>query len=313
MRNLVWAFGLCACSSSPVDNGSVSQEVADPAPTLTITSATFHTPVGGSSISFCGQTAAPACLAPPPTQVRWGQPAGPTEQSGLGFAASAPHTISYGVSFPIGSLTHFNFPTFSGTSASGVSLDLHLRVDPSIAGPALFDQSITIPFTIDETTNAEPCPYPSTTPCSDKITFGTSTFALNSTADFTVYDLQILGFVDPNTPTPVSGLISDENGNSSAVLQAVVTQHCVDADADGVCDELDHCVGESTGGPIGPDGCTVDQMCPCAGPWLNHGEYVSCVAHTTQDFVTAGLLTHQERADLVSAAGQSQCGKPHVH
>src|SRR5690349_3489934 len=141
MRNVVWVFGLCACSSSSLEV-SVEQQVADPAPTLTITSATFHDPLGGSSISFCGQTAAPACLAPPPTQVRWGQPAGPTEQSGLGFAAAGAHTIAYGVSFPIGTLTHFNFPTFAGSSATGVSLDLHVRVDPSVAGPALFDQSI---------------------------------------------------------------------------------------------------------------------------------------------------------------------------
>jgi len=380
----VLVLGLGACSST---FDSVQQQVADPAPVLSITSAQFHSVVGGSSISFCGQMGWPGCLAPPPTQIRWGTPAGPTEQSGLGFAAGAAHTIVYGDSFAIGSLHHFNFPTNSGTSASGVSLDLHLRVDPSSPGPALFDAPITIPFTIDETPNQAPCAYPSTTPCADKITFGTSTFALNSSTADTVYDLQILGFVDSSTPTPVTGLISDENGTTSALLMAVVTQHCIDGDDDGVCDETDNCVGTpnadqadsdgdgtgdacdacpldpandadgdglcanvdncptvansdqadtdgdgigdacdsdndndgvpnpdddcpgTTSGPVDANGCSLDQLCPCAGPWQNHGKYVVCVSHTTQDFVNAGLLSNQQRAVLVSAAGQSDCGK----
>ncbi|HEY5947747.1 MAG TPA: choice-of-anchor K domain-containing protein [Kofleriaceae bacterium] len=290
--------------------GSVEQQVADPAPTLTITAAAFHT-VDGTSPTFCGQAGYPACLAPPPTQVRWGISASTTtERSGLGFAAGAAHTVVYGESFAIGTLTHFNFPTNSGTSASQASLDLHLRVDPSIAGPALFDSTITIPFAIDETPNAAPCVYPSATPCADKITFGTSTFALDSTSSYTVYALQILGFVDPNMPTPVSGLISEENGNSSAVLQAVVTEHCLDADADGVCDEFDECLGTPEGEQTDSDGCTLSQICPCEGPWNNHGEYVSCVAHETQDMVSQGLMTPQQRSLLVSTAGQSTCGKP---
>ena len=66
----------------------------------------------------------------------------------------------------------------------------------------------------------------------------------------------------------------------------------------------------------------VDAACPCDGavqpdlsvvPWKNHGEYVSCVAHHTQDLVNAGLLTHQQRSVLVSQAGQSNCGKQNAN
>src|SRR5207249_640401 len=145
-------------------------------------------------------------------------------------------------SFAIGALSHFNFPTQAGTAASNVSLDLEVRVDPSQPGPALFDQTITIPFTIDETPNLPPCVYSSTVPCADKITFGTSSFLITSTSNSTVYELQIAGFVDPNSTLPVDGLISQENGTSSAELLAVLNEHCVDSDGDGVCDEVDNCV-----------------------------------------------------------------------
>jgi hypothetical protein len=36
---------------------------------------------------------------------------------------------------------------------------------------------------------------------------------------------------------------------------------------------------------------------------------VSCVAHVSQDFVRQGLLTAQQRSAIVSAAGQSSCGR----
>lgn len=390
MRTKVAVGLLMVCACSELTFEAAKQPIADPAPVLTITSAEFHSPVGGLSINYCGQVGWPACVAPPPTQVRWGTPAVVGSQSGLGFAPGAAHTIVYGVSFPIGALTHFNFPTVSGSWASGVSLDLRLRVDPSIPGPALFDSVITIPLAIDETPNQLPCTYTSTAPCADKVTFGTSTFQLASTSTFTVYELEILGFVDPMSPTPVSGLISEESGSSSAVLQAVVREHCLDADSDGTCDETDNCAGtanpdqadsdgDGTGdacdvcpqdadddidgdgvcgdvdncrttpnsdqtdsdsdglgdvcdldgdndgvpddedacpdtadGPVDQDGCSLSQLCPCDDPWKNHGQYVSCVAHETQHFVTQGILTAHERSQLVSAAGQSSCGQKNV-
>jgi thrombospondin type 3 repeat protein len=357
MRIQSVVLGVVAGCSLPVDNNA--QDLVDPAPTLTIVTGDFHDAIGGTSTAFCDPLGAP-CAMPPPIQVRWGEPTDGTPQSGLGFEPTAPVVIAYGTNFSIGTLSHFNFPTLSGTAATNVSLDLEVRVDPSIPGPSLFDQTITIPFTIDETPNQEPCAYPSTTPCADKITFGTSSFLLSSTSGDTVYELQIAGFVDPASTLPVDGLISQENGTSSAELLAVLHEHCVDTDGDGVCDPVDNCVttpnadqADSDGDGIGDacdpcphdplndvdgdgvcgdvdncptvsnpdqadtdgdgigDACDVgvDTICPCDGPWKNHGDYVSCVAHASQDLVKAGDLTAQQRSVIVSTAAQSDCGK----
>ncbi len=62
-------------------------------------------------------------------------------------------------------------------------------------------------------------------------------------------------------------------------------------------------------------GCSIDQLCPCDGPrgttqsWKNHGKYVSCVSKTSKSFVQQGLISNQERGDIVSEAAQSNCGK----
>lgn len=329
MRAAAWFLLVCGCSSPGLDG--VVQEVADPAPTLSIQSASFSNVVGGTSINFCGQTGYPACAATPVVQVRWGDPAFTVEQSGLGFDPAASHVIVYDESFALGSLTHFNFPTYSGTWSSGVDLDLHLRVDPSIAGPALFDEAISIPLTVYETPNELPCEFTSATPCADTITFGTSTFTLGAATATTVYQLEITGFVDPSTPTPVAGLLSEEHATSSAVLMAVLRETCIDIDSDGVCDEVDNCQDyanpdqadvdgdgqgdacdvcpEDPGNDADGDGECGTEVCPCDGPWKNHGEYVSCVAHETNRLVGEGALTHGERAELVSTAAKSSCGK----
>ena len=70
-----------------------------------------------------------------------------------------------------------------------------------------------------------------------------------------------------------------------------------DADGDGVCGDVDNC--PTLPNPDQSQGC-LDALCPCDGPWKNHGEYVSCVAHETTNMVQQGLLTHHERSEIVS-------------
>lgn len=117
------------------------------------------------------------------------------------------------------------------------------------------------------------------------------------------------GNVDGTFPLLDSYSYMDNEGNPLTLPDVSITVTGCDADGDGVPDDHDHCLGTDPGDPVDSNGCSVDQLCPCDNDWKNHGEYVVCVAHTSTDFVRQGLLTHEQRADLVSAAAQSNCGK----
>jgi hypothetical protein len=82
-----------------------------------------------------------------------------------------------------------------------------------------------------------------------------------------------------------------------------------DDDGDGLPDDADQCPNTPAGQVIDAQGCSIDQLCPCAAAWKNHGEYVSCVAHTTNDFVAAGLLTGADKGLIQNAAARSSCGQ----
>jgi hypothetical protein len=88
----------------------------------------------------------------------------------------------------------------------------------------------------------------------------------------------------------------------------------LDSDGDGVPDSQDQCADTPAGGLINASGCTIDQLAPCEGPssggtWKNHGQYVSAVAHVSNTFKKQGLISGQEKGQIVSAAAQSECGK----
>jgi hypothetical protein len=82
----------------------------------------------------------------------------------------------------------------------------------------------------------------------------------------------------------------------------------MDEDGDGVSDDDDACLGTAEGEVVDSYGCSIDQYCPCDDGWKNHGKYVSCVAHTAEDFVDYGLITDEEKDVVVSEAGSSSCG-----
>ncbi len=87
----------------------------------------------------------------------------------------------------------------------------------------------------------------------------------------------------------------------------------LDSDGDGVPDDSDQCPNTAAGAVVDAQGCSIDQLVPCAGPvsggtWKNHGQYVSAVARTAQEFLAAGLITEDEKEAIVEAAAQSNCG-----
>jgi hypothetical protein len=88
----------------------------------------------------------------------------------------------------------------------------------------------------------------------------------------------------------------------------------VDSDGDGFADDLDRCPGTPAGAIVNADGCSIDQLVPCAGPagggvWKNHGQYVSSVAKTAEQFLNTGLITEDQKDGIVGTAAQSDCGE----
>ena len=88
-----------------------------------------------------------------------------------------------------------------------------------------------------------------------------------------------------------------------------------DVDGDGAPNVTDICAESPLGDLVNSEnGCTIDQLCPCSGPrgttsnWRNHGKYVSCMAHVTNDFASSGLIDDSEKDCIVSTAAQSSCG-----
>jgi choice-of-anchor C domain-containing protein len=95
---------------------------------------------------------------------------------------------------------------------------------------------------------------------------------------------------------------------------SVVELGPADTDNDGVPDAGDACAATPAGDIVNASGCSIAQLCPCAGPvaggaWKNHGQYVSCVSRTSSDFIEAGLLSSSAHGQIVSDAAQSTCGK----
>ena len=86
-----------------------------------------------------------------------------------------------------------------------------------------------------------------------------------------------------------------------------------DTDEDGVGDSVDQCPATSPGVVVDANGCSIDQLVPCAGPasggtWKNHGEYVSSTAHAAGEFLAQGLISEGEKDAIVAQAAQSKCG-----
>ena len=81
-----------------------------------------------------------------------------------------------------------------------------------------------------------------------------------------------------------------------------------DRDGDGIKNLDDTCPATPLGSVVGPNGCSIAELCPCTGPWVNHGGYVSCVARASESFRAAGLISAAQKREEVSRAAQSACG-----
>jgi|SRR6266850_3814448 len=108
------------------------------------------------------------------------------------------------------------------------------------------------------------------------------------------------------------GQLGFSNGGSSAVPILVngLPDLCnSDSDHDGVPDSRDQCPNTPAGAVVNADGCSIAELCPCAGPWRNHGEYVLSTIDRAREFQHDGLIDRGEANAIIRDAANSDCGK----
>jgi hypothetical protein len=193
---------------------AVLAQQASAAPiTVTSTSPDWVAWVGGSSVTEPIVGTEPTATY----QIRWGT--GSSGQSGLGFDPAQPPNFdaTLGTPFELGTLYHYNNPINAGTAATSADLKLTTTIQDAVP----VAQDFSFRFLIDETPNSGICPYPSSTPCSDKITFQN----LNTSSSFTLggnsYTMALIGFSTDGGNTINDDFISNEGGSNSAKLYAM--------------------------------------------------------------------------------------------
>jgi hypothetical protein len=167
----------------------------------------WSNPVGGAFINYP--------TVGDETQIRWGD-TGTNPQSGLGFLGVEAVDFALDTEFALGRLRHFNFPIATGAPEQ---VDLTLNLDFADFGLKTFNYTLAI----DETTNSAPCAYVSVTPCADRITWTDAIAPEEFDIGGIAYTLELTGFSDGVGGTPVTEFISQEGGQSDAVLFAKLT------------------------------------------------------------------------------------------
>jgi hypothetical protein len=84
-----------------------------------------------------------------------------------------------------------------------------------------------------------------------------------------------------------------------------------DNDGDGLPDAFDNCPDTPAGAIVNADGCSIDQLVPCDGPWRSHEQYVRQVVIVANQFEAAGLITRAQKLAIKRAAIHSDCGRRH--
>jgi hypothetical protein len=82
----------------------------------------------------------------------------------------------------------------------------------------------------------------------------------------------------------------------------------LDADGDLITDASEQCPLTQPDAVVNSAGCSIAQICPEQNSWKNHGAYVKCVAHASEDFEADGLISGEEKGAIVSEAGSSDIG-----
>jgi len=119
--------------------------------------------------------------------------------------------------------------------------------------------------------------------------------------------------------TKIGGYIAVQNccpsnpTNNGTVVFQNIRIGPPDQDFDGVPDSEDACPGTPPCTLVDANGCSLDQLVPCAGPasggtWKNHGQYVAAVAQAVEKFLAEGFINQNQAEAIVAEATQSTCG-----
>jgi hypothetical protein len=101
--------------------------------------------------------------------------------------------------------------------------------------------------------------------------------------------------------------------------QITLSGNICDSDGDGCNDDVDPHPNSDQSATVIIDGCDSgvantfpvacstmsDLIADCAASATNHGEFVSCVSHLTNEWKAAGLITGREKGKIQSCAGRS--------
>jgi hypothetical protein len=88
-----------------------------------------------------------------------------------------------------------------------------------------------------------------------------------------------------------------------------------DIDNDGVPSASDDCEYTELGVVVNAEGCAIEQLVPCEGPagdtteWKNHGEYMKYLAKESKKLVQDGVITSEERDEVMNEGSLSDCGQ----
>lgn len=136
----------------------------------------------------------------------------------------------------------------------------------------------------------------------------------DDTANFFVDGSLVFGGVTRPELAPASGFSSVLFGNASSPGLSSARYELVRFDnGEDVCPNsdlsttviIDGC-DSGVANTLFPTGCTIsDLIMQCADGVNNHGEFVSCVAHLTNNLKRAGTITGQQKGAIQSCAAQA--------
>ncbi len=81
-----------------------------------------------------------------------------------------------------------------------------------------------------------------------------------------------------------------------------------DIDGDTILNSQDQCIYTALGEIIDLSGCSINDICICESSWKNHGEYMQCVTHASNNFKKTELISKHEKKLIVFEAAESVCG-----